>query len=125
MVISTKTYEQVALEDNDEKWELDHGVLRKKPPMTTEHTDIIEDLMWELTPQLDRREVSLRINSSRLQHGQGSFYVPDVIVLPRRAVERRRTEFPKRLEVYDVPALLVVEVWSPSTGDYDVMTKLP
>lgn len=29
------------------------------------------------------------------------------------------------LEVYEGPLPLVVEVWSPSTGEYDVDTKLP
>ena len=33
-------------------------------------------------------------------------------------------EMPQRLEVYDEPMPLVVEVWSPSTGDYDVEEKL-
>ncbi len=29
------------------------------------------------------------------------------------------------LEWYDAPLPLVVEIWSPSTGDYDVDAKLP
>ena len=33
---------------------------------------------------------------------------------------RQRAERAGRLEVYDDPMPLVVEVWSPSTGDYDV-----
>jgi Uma2 family endonuclease len=29
------------------------------------------------------------------------------------------------LEIYDEPLPLVAEVWSPSTGGYDVLAKLP
>jgi Uma2 family endonuclease len=29
------------------------------------------------------------------------------------------------LEIYDEPLLLVVDVWSPSTGEYDVDSKIP
>src|SRR5207245_1369382 len=31
----------------------------------------------------------------------------------------------RRLEVFTSPLPLVVEVWSPSTGEYDVESKLP
>jgi Uma2 family endonuclease len=39
-------------------------------------------------------------------------------------VDRRGHEHPRRLEVYEDPMPLVAEVWSPSTGDYDVEVKL-
>jgi Uma2 family endonuclease len=34
-------------------------------------------------------------------------------------------DLPNALEVYNEPLPLVVEVWSPSTGQYDVDTKIP
>jgi len=53
-----------------------------------------------------------------------NYYIPDVFVIPtelvRPLLERRDV-----LEAYDDPLPLVVEVWSPSTGDYDVDSKLP
>jgi Uma2 family endonuclease len=43
------------------------------------------------------------------------------LTLVRRNIE----EQPTRLEAYQEPLPLVVEVWSPSTGCYDVNSKLP
>src|SRR4029077_14302112 len=64
-----------------------------------------------------------RSNTSRTHVSTGSYYVPDLFVLPR-AFERRLRERPGTFEVYDEPMPLVVEVWSPSTGNYDVEAKL-
>jgi Uma2 family endonuclease len=52
------------------------------------------------------------------------FAVPDVAVIPRRLVEAWRRR-PHELEEYSEPLPLVVEVWSRSTGGYDVDHKLP
>jgi Uma2 family endonuclease len=41
------------------------------------------------------------------------------------ALEQAQRGRPGTLETYDDPLPLVVEIWSPSTGDYDVDTKLP
>ncbi|HZU77491.1 MAG TPA: Uma2 family endonuclease, partial [Dehalococcoidia bacterium] len=117
------TYETVALEDSDEQWELVCGRLRKKPGMTTEHEDAIVELQFQLTMQLDRNLFTSRTNT-RLRIANGSFFVPDLVVVPREATRRLRRERPRRLEIYDEPMPLVVEVWSPSTGDYDVDVKL-
>jgi len=54
----------------------------------------------------------------------GNYRIPDVCVIPREAVRRRRREYPAALEVYDEPMVLVVEVWSPSTGESDIDDKL-
>ena len=123
MVVSAKTFEQVALEDPDRKWELDCGRLRQKPGMTAEHNHTGRRLASRLTKQLDENEFTVDANAIRLRVSTGSFYIPDVTVIPIAAV-RRRLAAPRRLEVYEEPLQLVVEVWSPSTGDYDVETKL-
>ncbi len=123
MAISVKTYEQIALEDGDEQWELAGRVLRRKPAVTTEHNEVISRLVAQLVRQLPEERFTVRSNSTRLRVSTGSYYVPDVVVLPRPLVMRSR-EQPGRLEVYDDPLPLVVEVWSPSTGDYDVDSKL-
>jgi hypothetical protein len=39
-------------------------------------------------------------------------------------MQRARHERPGRLDIFEEPMPLVVEVWSPSTGDYDVQTEL-
>jgi len=57
--ISLVTYQRVALEDPEGKWELVCGRLREKPPMTTEHEDVARNLVWELSIRLSRREFSV------------------------------------------------------------------
>ena len=124
MVISSQTYEQLALEDPDGFWELDCGRLCQKPGMTVEHNDVTSKLTRRLITQLDERDFRVDMNLARLRIPTGSFYIPDVAVIPRALVRRARQERSRRLEVYEEPVPLVVEVWSPSTGDYDVETKL-
>jgi len=124
MVISAQTYEQVALEDPDGQWELGCGRLRQKPGMTYEHFSTVGMLAGELTRQLEPQDYMVSMNEPRLRIPSGSFYIPDVAVVPRALVDRARRERSGRLAVFEEPMPLVVEVWSPSTGDYDVTTKL-
>jgi Uma2 family endonuclease len=93
--------------------------------MTIEHNRFIELLDRQLMFQLPGSLYSIRINAGRVHVSSGSYYIPDVWVVPEEAVERKLGEAPRRLEVYDELMPLVVEVWSPSTGDYDVEEKLP
>jgi len=123
MPISEKTYRRVALEDPDGHWELVCGRLRSKPGMTTEHNQSMARLNRQLNAQLDDREYTVRVESPRLRSASGSYYLPDICVVPAAYV-RRSQETPGRFEVYEEPMPLVVEVWSPSTGDYDVEEKL-
>jgi Uma2 family endonuclease len=124
MPISEQTYEQVALEDGDERWELVCGRLRARPPMTAQHNEIARALADELRRQLPRSQFSIAEGTARLRISSGTFYVPDLCVIPRTYVLRQREERPTRLEVYEEPLPLVVEVWSPRTGDYDMEEKL-
>jgi Uma2 family endonuclease len=41
------------------------------------------------------------------------------------ALEQTLRERPGSLDAYSEPLPLVVEIWSPSTGDYDINQKLP
>jgi Uma2 family endonuclease len=124
MVISAKTYEQVALEDPNGHWELDHGCLRQKPGMTAQHDFLMQTLTAELMGQLDRSLFLVYMNTMRLRTSDGSFYVPDVTVVPRASVQAALDLRSTRLDVYTEAMPLVVEVWSRSTGGYDVETKL-
>ena len=124
MVISSQTYEQLALEDPDGFWELDSGRLRQKPGMTVEHNDVTSKLTRRLITQLDERDFRVDMNLARLRIPTGSFFIPDVAVIPQALVRWAKAQRSRRLEVYEEPVPLVVEVWSPSTGDYDVETKL-
>jgi Uma2 family endonuclease len=123
MTTSAAEYERIALQDPSAKWELVCGRLRRKPVMTTEHQDAARTLAILLGRQLDLKDYTVGTDSVRLRISTGTYYVPDVCVVPRAYVRRLKTQ-PGTFEVYEDPVPLVVEVWSPSTGDYDVEDKL-
>lgn len=123
MAVSPATYEQVALEDGDVTWEYVCGRLREKPDMTQEHNDAAFYLAHQLASQLDRSLFRVRSNAGRLETSAGNAYVPDVAVVP--AAASRAQLGTRKLENYSEPLPFVAEVWSPSTGAYDIDTKLP
>jgi Uma2 family endonuclease len=123
MSISVETYERVALEDNDALWELDCGRLRQKPPMTAAHNHTTRLLRRQIERHLPESAYEIA-ETARLRIASGSFYVPDLVVLPVALVAEALRQ-PHELEVYTAALPLVIEVWSPSTGDYDVNTKIP
>ncbi|HZQ34556.1 MAG TPA: Uma2 family endonuclease, partial [Dehalococcoidia bacterium] len=55
----------------------------------------------------------------------GSYLIPDLVVISQDYRRRLRREHPSGLEILTEPLPLVVEVWSPSTGTYDLEVKLP
>jgi Uma2 family endonuclease len=124
MPISEATYARVALEDDEGKWELVCGRLRQKPPMTTEHEQTARILHLELALQLPRQDFTVGHDSPKLRSSGGNYRIPDVCVIPTRLIRQRRAQYPATLEVYDEPMPLVVEIWSPSTGDADLRDKL-
>lgn len=123
MPVSEQTFKQVALEDPEGQWELHCGRLRSKPGTTEEHNDLSMELAYLLRYQLDRNEYRVRQNASHVRRSELHYYIPDVTVLPTAAALRQRGT--RKLEAYSVPLPLVVEIWSPSTGGYDVRDKLP
>jgi Uma2 family endonuclease len=125
LAISEKDYLKLALDDPNGKWEYVCGRARKKPGMTADHNEAMAILTHQLNRQLDWREFSVRMDASRMHVAPGSYYIPDVCVVPRELVQWKRREETYSLEVYNQPMPFVAEVWSPSTGDYDVEEKLP
>jgi Uma2 family endonuclease len=123
MSVVTKTYEEIALEDRNHRWELHRGQLREKPAMSVAHNWAMRKLGWGLKEQLDENEYAVIVDSGRVRRTQENYYVPDVMVVPIAAV-RRLFARPCQLEVYDEPLPFVSEFWSPSTGSYDVEEKL-
>lgn len=124
MPVSEATYRQLSLEDDDTVWELVCGRLREKPPMTQAHGDISFYLGVLLQNALPRNRYRVLANHAPLRTSQGTFYVPDIAVIPASALlpmDQRVHE----LDEYAGSLPLVVEVWSPSTGRYDVREKLP
>jgi Uma2 family endonuclease len=122
MAVSPATYERLALEDDDTKWELVCGKLRAKPPMTHAHNSLTRWLQFQLQSQLPFSEFEVSQDSTRVLLPNGTYYIPDLVVIPHNLVSTRIAE--RNLEAYHEPLPLVVEVWSKSTGSYDVETKL-
>ena len=124
MAVTAQTFEELALANPDRLLEMHRGVVREKPPMTFEHTDLSSELGYRLRVQLDPRRYRVHVNGARLRRPGGNYFIPDVAVIPIELARlfRGRADL---LAVYDDPLPLVVEVWSPSTGDYDVDEKLP
>jgi len=124
MLVTERTYEEIALGEPERRWELHDGELREKPGMSLGHNDVLDDLYRALSDQIDRTAFKVSGSGARLRAGDDIVYIPDLIVIPlayRAALRDRR----HRLEVHDQPMPLVVEVWSPSTGAYDIDTKIP
>ena len=123
MPVSEQTFVQLALEEPNQ-WELYCGHLRRKPSMTYEHNHVTDALFYRLRQQLDPTEFEVRDSAGHVRRSAESYFIPDVCVIP---IELTRSLRGRRdlLEAYAAPLPLVIEVWSPSTGDYDVDSKIP
>ena len=121
--MSGKTYERLALAEPDRKWELRDGFLREKPGMTAAHNELEMQLGYMLMSQLDRANYRVRVDSGRVHRPGATYFIPDVLVVPTALVTPLLDQHDV-LEVYDQPLPLVIEVWSRSTGDYDVAEKI-
>jgi Uma2 family endonuclease len=122
MPVSEQTFRQLALEDPEGHWELHRGCLRKKPDMPLDHNRLARELYFVLRLQLDPAQFDVSVNMGQVRLSAESYYIPDVYVIPIELQAPLRGQ--RTLEAYAAPLPLVVEVWSPSTGDYDVRSKL-
>lgn len=120
--ISEQEYENLVL-SGETDWELHDGRLVEKPGMTWEHLDVATELVHALRNQLDRAEYRV-FGEGRVRRERSTIFKPDVMVVPtdygRNLRGQRGT-----LAVFSDPLPLVVEIWSISTGDYDIDTKIP
>lgn len=123
MAVSEKTFIQLALEEPGQ-WELRCGQLVRKPTMTFEHNHIASRVAFRLMQQLDPKQFEVRLSMGHVRRTSENYYIPDVFVIPIDLTRPLRG-LRDVLEAYDVPLPLVVEVWSPSTGDFDIDSKLP
>ncbi len=124
MPVTARTYQAIALEDPEGQWELHCGRLREKPSMSFGHNRGMMELGRQLMTKVDPERFEVRINSGRLRRQDETYYIPDLIVFPVEYSAHFR-DLPHALEVYDRPVPLVVEIWPPSTGEYDIDSKLP
>jgi Uma2 family endonuclease len=123
--MTEEAYRQFALGDTSGQWELVRGQLREKPGMTARHGDVMDGLLRLLYEQLDPREYRLRVQHGRLRRSSDTYYIPDIAVIPTAMVLALLDHPGETLDAYPEPLPLVVEIWSPSTGRYDVYEKLP
>jgi len=124
MPVKEQTFERFALSDPERRWELHKGQPREKPAMSVGHNRALYRLDRELLRQLNPDRFEVRVNSARARRGDETYYIPDLMVVPVDDVAALPNR-PDVLEVYGQPLPLVVEIWSPSTGDYDIEGKLP
>jgi Uma2 family endonuclease len=119
--LSEVAFRKLALEEPN-AWELHCGTPRRKPGMTAEHNRTALRLAASLFQQLDQKEFDVRCNAGHVRRSPENYYIPDVMVIPVALVEPQLGT--RALEFYARPLPLVVEIWSPSTGDYDIQEKL-
>ena len=124
IILSEQDYRQLAEHDPDRHWELWDGLPVEKPPMSMKHDDSAAYLAHMLMSQLDRAEFRVHVNSAKTRYTPRNYFVPDVVVIPAALILPFLSD-PHSFNAYDQPLPLVVEVWSPSTGDYDMAAKLP
>ncbi len=123
--ITEAEYEQLVWADPDRKWELVDGRLREKPGMSWEHGEILIQLGYLLRRQLDRRQFSV-LRTKAVSGGHPARYSsPTSFVAPIAYGEEFRDRPGMLAIMSSQPLPLVIEVWSRSTGDYDVAAKIP
>lgn len=121
--LTEETYRRLALGDPQGQLELFRGQLREKPWTSVAHGRVMHLLLAQLYSQLDPRIYALRTRHARLRLSSHTYYVPDIAIIPAQ-IEQALYENPRALDAYPEPLPLVVEIWSPSTGDDDVNEKL-
>lgn len=121
--MSIEAYQDLVLSDPHHTWELLDGQPREKPGMSWEHLDIITELVTLLRLQLDRTKFRV-FAEGRVRRPVATVFIPDIMVVPTAYGDTFRGR-PGTLAIFPEPLPLVVEVWSQSTGDYDVDTKIP
>ncbi|MFN8593543.1 MAG: Uma2 family endonuclease [Thermomicrobiales bacterium] len=122
--ISEQEYIDLAMNDTDHNWEMWDGVLVEKPLMSMKHDDVASYLGFLLQAQLDRRNYRVNVNGGKTRYTPRNFYIPDVVVIPTEFVLPHLDD-PRAFNAFNEPLPLVVEIWSRTTGAYDMAAKLP
>ncbi len=120
--MSEQEYQTFVRSNPDGLWELHDGRLVEKPGMSWKHLDVSFELGHQRRLQLDRARFRVFVEG-RVRRPVATVCQPDVMVVPTSYGDAI-SELPG-LAIFSDPLPLVVEVWSPSTGDYDVDTKVP
>ena len=121
--LTEQDFEAFLLSGIEGHWELHNGVLVEKPSMTWDHQVVMINLALQLGRQVSREAYRVQVES-RVRRPEATVFQPDVMVIPEQYGDEFRNQ-PGRLAIFSRPLPLVAEVWSVSTGEYDVMAKLP
>ncbi len=124
MPLTAETFAALVTEDTDGLWEIHRAKLREKPAMSFGHNEAQSLLAAQLVVQTSGMNFRVRQNAAHVMIANGDSYIPDVAIIPLRLTETFRTN-PRQFEVYAEPLPFVAEIWSPSTGNYDVDAKIP
>jgi Uma2 family endonuclease len=122
--LTEEEFVQLVFASPERKLELYDGEVREKPAVSWEHGNVALELGYLLRQQLDRRQFRIAINDWRVRPAPGSIYMPDLVVVPTNYGEEFKGR-PGTLAIFRDPLPLVTEIWSRSTGAYDVNTKIP
>lgn len=122
--ISEQEYRELALHDTDHLWELWGGVLVEKPSMSMRHDNTSFRLGHFLQSQLDWREFRVNVNGGKTRRSARTYFIPDVVVIPA-AFQMPFEDDPRAFNAFAEPLPFVAEIWSRTTGDYDIAAKLP
>jgi Uma2 family endonuclease len=121
--LTEQDFEAFLLSGIEGHWELHDGILVEKPPMTWDHQVVMIELAYQLRQQLPKHSYRVQAES-RVRRPEATVLQPDVMVIPEHYGDEFRNQ-PGKLAIFSRPLPLVAEVWSVSTGEYDVMAKLP
>jgi Uma2 family endonuclease len=119
-----RSLEEMVLAHPGSKLEMLDGEWREKPTMTIPHNLAQVRLVRQLVPQIDFDRFDLRIDNVHLARPNSTFFIPDVCILDSPG-NRAIGETMAGLETITVPCLLVAEIWSPTTGAFDLSQKIP
>lgn len=122
--ISEQEYRELALHGTDHLWELWDGVPVEKPSMSMRHDNTSFRLGHFLQSQLDWREFRVNVNGGKARRSARTYFIPDVVVIPA-AFQMPFEHDPRAFNAFAEPLPFVAEIWSRTTGDYDIAAKLP
>jgi Uma2 family endonuclease len=121
--VSEAAYRQLAMRHDYALVELYRGQLRENPAMSVGHGNVMGRVLRQLFAQSDDSDYLIRVQHARLRVSSDTCFIPDIAIAPRAMTEFLRQQLPS-LDAYGEPLPLVIEIWSPSTGTYDVTEKL-
>ena len=122
-ILSEQEYRDLVLSDPDELWELWDGMLVEKPPMSVKHDNVSFRLGFFLQSQLDWDRHRVNVNGGKTQLHR-TYFIPDVVVIPAE-YQLPIEDNPRGFNGFAEPMPFVAEVWSRTTGGYDIAAKLP